>query len=132
MDRHRDLSYWLGVDLFSLERRGAWRPYSPATQPDHRDRYGLAEEAAGFGLWELEIAEGSALMSAGAALLWGLPPVESRVKLSRLTQIIHPPPGLSAPCHAICRVGKFDFRSSDFLPTCDGMTGADGRERSEG
>jgi PAS domain S-box-containing protein len=54
------------------------------------NRYGLAEEAAGFGVWEVEIGDDTALLSAGAALLYGFPPVEARVLVTQLTSLIHP------------------------------------------
>lgn len=54
------------------------------------DRLGLAEEAAGFGLWELDIPSDTVVLSEGAAVLHGLPRNTSRVSGSQLNQLIHP------------------------------------------
>ncbi len=56
--------------------------HSAAT--DTADRYRLAEEAAGFGVWEIEAGGKSAFLSAGAALLCGFPVAESRVEVAEL------------------------------------------------
>src|SRR5579872_1530724 len=57
---------------------------------DAADRYRLAEEAAGFGVWEIQAGADSALLSAGAALLCGFPAAETRVEVAKLIQMVHP------------------------------------------
>jgi PAS domain S-box-containing protein len=53
--------------------------------------FGLAEDAAGFGVWETEIVEGSAVrLSAGAAALSGYSPTATVKSSADLMALIHP------------------------------------------
>ena len=54
------------------------------------ERLDLAEEAAGFGIWEMDTSSDDVILSAGAALLSGLPPVATRTKDANLQERIHP------------------------------------------
>ena len=54
------------------------------------ERLRLAEEAAGFGVWELDIPSDTVLLSEGAAVLNGLPRDTARANGSELSQLIHP------------------------------------------
>jgi PAS domain S-box-containing protein len=49
----------------------------------------LAEEAAGFGLWEWDLRNGTTLLSAGAARLTGYPAVTIRKSAAELLELIH-------------------------------------------
>ena len=57
---------------------------------DVQDRYQLAEEAARFGIWEVDLATDSVHLSAGAASLCGFRPKAARVKVAEMTALIHP------------------------------------------
>ncbi len=57
---------------------------------DAADRYRLAEEAAGFGVWEIEAGGSSALLSAGAALMSGFSSAELLVEVAELVNLVHP------------------------------------------
>jgi PAS domain S-box-containing protein len=50
----------------------------------------LAEQAAHFGIWELDLATNIITLSAGAATMSGLPPEFCRVEVSVMEAIIHP------------------------------------------
>jgi PAS domain S-box-containing protein len=50
----------------------------------------LAEQAAHFGIWELDLATNIITLSAGAASMSGLPPEFCRVDVSVMEAIIHP------------------------------------------
>ena len=54
------------------------------------ERLRLAEDAAGFGLWELDFATDMVTLSEGAAVLSGLPANTSKMANSALNQLIHP------------------------------------------
>jgi PAS domain S-box-containing protein len=54
------------------------------------ERLDFAEDAAGFGIWEMDLSSDIVLLSAGAALLSGLPPVATRAKDADLNERIHP------------------------------------------
>ena len=54
------------------------------------ERLELAEEAAGFGLWEMDTSSDGVFLSAGAALLSGLPPIAIRTTDVELRERIHP------------------------------------------
>ncbi len=54
------------------------------------ERLRRAEEAAGFGVWELDIATDTVTLSDGAAVLTGLPANISKMSNSALSQLIHP------------------------------------------
>jgi signal transduction histidine kinase/DNA-binding response OmpR family regulator/GAF domain-containing protein len=54
------------------------------------ERLDFAEEAAGFGIWEMDLSSDIVLLSAGAALLSGLPPVATRATDVDLSERIHP------------------------------------------
>jgi PAS domain S-box-containing protein len=50
----------------------------------------LAEEAAGFGVWERDLASDTTLLSAGAAALSGYPPAATQKSVAELVLLIHP------------------------------------------
>jgi len=50
----------------------------------------LAEEAAGFGVWERDLVSDTTLLSAGAASLSGYPAVATQKPVSELVLLIHP------------------------------------------
>src|SRR5580658_9378646 len=50
----------------------------------------LAEQAAHFGIWELDLGTNIITLSAGAASLSGLPPESCRVDVSIVEAVIHP------------------------------------------
>src|ERR1700733_2801427 len=50
----------------------------------------MAEQAAHFGIWELDLASNIITLSAGAASMSGLPPEFCRVDVSVMEAIIHP------------------------------------------
>jgi PAS domain S-box-containing protein len=50
----------------------------------------LAEQAAHFGIWELDLATNIITLSAGAATMSGLPPEFCQVEVSVMEAIIHP------------------------------------------
>src|SRR5580704_14558854 len=50
----------------------------------------LAEQAAHFGIWELDLATNIITLSAGAASMSGLPPEFCRMDVSVVEAIIHP------------------------------------------
>jgi signal transduction histidine kinase/DNA-binding response OmpR family regulator len=50
----------------------------------------LAEEAAGFGVWERDLFTDTTLLSAGAAALSGYPPVATQKSVAELVLLIHP------------------------------------------
>jgi signal transduction histidine kinase/DNA-binding response OmpR family regulator len=50
----------------------------------------LAEEAAGFGVWEWDLIDQTTVLSAGAARLSGFPPVAIRRSADELLDLIHP------------------------------------------
>ena len=50
----------------------------------------LAEEAAGFGVWERNLVSEMTLLSAGAAALSGYPPVATQKSVDELVLMIHP------------------------------------------
>ncbi len=54
------------------------------------ERLELAEEAAGFGIWEMDTSSDFVILSAGAAVLSGLPPATRRAPLPELQDRIHP------------------------------------------
>jgi PAS domain S-box-containing protein len=54
------------------------------------ERLDLAENAAGFGIWEMDTSSDSVFLSAEAALLSGLPPVAIRTTDGELRARIHP------------------------------------------
>lgn len=54
------------------------------------ERLRLAEEAAGFGLWDLDLETGVVTLSEGAAALNGFPRKSARVREEDLRQLIHP------------------------------------------
>ena len=54
------------------------------------ERLRLAEEAAGFGLWDLDLETDVVTLSEGAAALNGLPRKSARVREEDLRQLIHP------------------------------------------
>lgn len=54
------------------------------------ERLRLAEEAAGFGLWDLDLENDLVTLSEGAATLNGLPRKAARVSGADLSQLIHP------------------------------------------
>ena len=54
------------------------------------ERLRLAEEAAGFGVWDLDIASDVVTLSEGAAVLSGLPRDTTRATGSELSRLIHP------------------------------------------
>jgi PAS domain S-box-containing protein len=54
------------------------------------ERLELAEEAAGFGVWEKDTSSDVVILSTGAALLSGLPPETRRTTLQALQDRIHP------------------------------------------
>ena len=60
------------------------------------ERLELAEEAAGFGIWEMNMSSSEIILTAGAALLSGLPPVAIRTTDAALQQQIHPDDRLGA------------------------------------
>jgi PAS domain S-box-containing protein len=66
----------------------ARRPPEPLTT--NRDVQALAENAAAFGTWETDFADSVVTLSAGAALLSGLPPVAVRIHVAELMSTIHP------------------------------------------
>ena len=53
------------------------------------ERLELAENAAGFGIWEMDTSSDRVFLSAGAALLSGLPPVATWVTHGELQERIH-------------------------------------------
>jgi PAS domain S-box-containing protein len=54
------------------------------------ERLKLAEEAAGFGVWELDIAAGSVTLSEGAALLYGFEGGAQKRSVAETKAAIHP------------------------------------------
>lgn len=54
------------------------------------ERLRLAEEAAGFGLWELDIASDTVTLSEGAAVLNGLPKNTARITGAKMGDLLHP------------------------------------------
>ncbi len=50
----------------------------------------MAEEVAGFGIWESDLATGTVRLSAGAAALYGFPAVAMRIPAADLRALIHP------------------------------------------
>ena len=56
----------------------------------HQRTLRLAEEAAHFGIWELDLVTNIITLSAGAASMSGLPPEFCRVDVSVVEAIIHP------------------------------------------
>jgi PAS domain S-box-containing protein len=54
------------------------------------ERRSVAEQAAHFGIWELDVPSGVVVLSAGAALLSGLPPTLKRTTPSKIRRSIHP------------------------------------------
>jgi PAS domain S-box-containing protein len=56
----------------------------------HQRALRLAEQAAHFGIWELDLATNIITLSAGAAAMSGLPPEFCRVNVSVVEAIIHP------------------------------------------
>jgi PAS domain S-box-containing protein len=55
-----------------------------------RQLFELAEEAAGFGVWERDLSTDMTLLSAGAAALSGYPAVATQKSASELVLLIHP------------------------------------------
>ena len=56
----------------------------------YASRLRLAEEVAGFGIWEADLASGVVLLSPGAARLNGFPAVETWLPVGALSALIHP------------------------------------------
>ena len=56
----------------------------------HQRTLRLAEQAAHFGIWELDIATNIITLSAGAASMSGLPPEFCRIDVSVVEALIHP------------------------------------------
>jgi PAS domain S-box-containing protein len=54
------------------------------------ERLEIAEDAARFGIWEMDLSSDIVILSAGAALLSGLSPMETRATDSELNERIHP------------------------------------------
>jgi PAS domain S-box-containing protein len=54
------------------------------------ERWDLAEEAADFGIWEMDLSSDIVILSAGAARLSGLPTVAVRMTDTELNERIHP------------------------------------------
>jgi hypothetical protein len=54
------------------------------------ERRNVAEQAARFGIWEVDVPSGVVVLSAGAALLSGLPPTLNRTTPSVIRRSIHP------------------------------------------
>ena len=54
------------------------------------ERLSIAEKAAGFGIWEMDLSGDEVILSAGAAALSGLPPMAMRAKDAELDRRIHP------------------------------------------
>jgi len=71
-------------------------------------RLRLAEEAAGFGIWETDLAAGTILLSAGAAWLSGLEAEEVRLPTAEVEQLVHPGDrgALDAVTQSAIRLGK--------------------------
>src|SRR5262249_16703929 len=69
----------------AIQRLGAERKLRETVE-----RLRLAEEAAGFGLWELDFVTDTAVLSEGAAALAGLGRRELQIKREVLQQVIHP------------------------------------------
>jgi signal transduction histidine kinase/CheY-like chemotaxis protein len=99
----REVWTWLPVCLGGacLFLAGAWvrRRRGTLTRPSTRlatdllsDRqmFELAEEAAGFGVWERNLVSEMTLLSAGAAALSGYPPVATQKSVDELVLLIHP------------------------------------------
>jgi PAS domain S-box-containing protein len=57
--------------------------------PDHQIQQ-LAEATASFGIWESDLASGFTILSPGAALLSGYPPVITRTSTDDLMVAVHP------------------------------------------
>ena len=99
----REVWTWLPVCLGGacLLLAGAWMRYRRGTRTrptarlatdllSDRQLFELAEEAAGFGVWERDLISGTTLLSAGAAALSGYPPVATQKPGSELVLLIHP------------------------------------------
>ena len=54
------------------------------------ERLRLAEDAAGFGLWELDIASDTVTLSEGAAVVNGLPKNIGRISGAKIRELLHP------------------------------------------
>jgi two-component system sensor histidine kinase/response regulator len=93
---------WLALCFASARHvAGAWvcsRPLTtvPAFSRDLRDLFSnpqllaLAEEAAGFGIWEADLVNRVIHLSPGAARLSGYQAVATRVATAELLELIHP------------------------------------------
>jgi PAS domain S-box-containing protein len=57
---------------------------------ENAERLRVAEEAAGFGVWELDVATDMITLSAGASVLSGLTGKKMRVQASEMRKLIHP------------------------------------------
>jgi signal transduction histidine kinase/PleD family two-component response regulator len=78
---------WLYVRRLASARRATGTPVDPLSNPR---LFELAEEAAGFGVWEWDLIDQTTVLSAGAARLTGYPPVAIRKSADELLDLIHP------------------------------------------
>jgi two-component system, sensor histidine kinase and response regulator len=56
---------------------------------DHAERMDLAEEAASFGIWELDVEKRRVTISAGLAAMLGMPRTVSTLRLQKLRSMVH-------------------------------------------
>ncbi len=106
------LSFAAGWFCARLRRRIARRDSGESAE-----RLELAEEVAGFGVWELDLTTGRIALSRGAALVSGLSPDVKQISKEELDQRIYPEdriPVLSAAKQAIShrQAYQVDFRVS--------------------
>jgi len=81
---------WLHTYRRLMAIRASTRPHLPGFRAADRQLQELAEKAASFGMWETDVASSLTMLSAGAALLSGYPPVATRKDAEDLVLLIHP------------------------------------------
>ncbi len=78
---------WLYVQRLTSARGATSVPVDLLSSPRLLE---LAEEAAGFGVWEWDLRNDTTVLSAGAARLTGYPAVATRKSAFELLELIHP------------------------------------------
>ena len=83
---------WTYLRLRTLSRGHGQHSESESTDnpSNNNDTYRLAEEAAHFGVWEVDLTTDTVLLSSGAARLCGFPLDTARVHVSQMAGLIHP------------------------------------------